>query len=204
MRCRGPAYRRAADLGVGKQEVKIVRAGDYLKRLAYSSDGPDSPAEVERLERLAGVPLPGDYREFLLTFGGGDLDAFSPCEGLTPIGDSCSVTRLHSATEVIQLLDSTVTPRNMICISFGHDGQTGCLSVAGLDHGQVFALDTKMRFFWDADTLARMPHLDASIGEFFRLRDADQLPERPWGYDNCYPMASSFTEFLARLCPASS
>jgi hypothetical protein len=184
-------------------EESIVRAGDHLKRLNYRSDGPESPAEVERLERLAGVPLPGDYREFLLTFGGGYLDAYSPCDGLTPIGE-CSITRMHSATEVIDLLDSAVAPRNMICISYGHDGQTGCLSVAGLDHGQIFALDTKMRFYWGAETLAKLPDLDPFIREFFRLRDADQLPERPWGYENCYPMAGSFTDFLARLQPAGS
>jgi len=187
-----------------KSEAKIMSAGDHLRGLSYSSDGPDSLAEVERLEQLAGTTLPGDYREFLLTFGGGYLDAFSPCKGLTPIGDSCSVTRLHSCAEVIQLLDSRVTPRNMICISYGHDGQTGCLSIAGLDHGLVFALDTKMRFYWDAEALAKMPHLDPSIREFFRLRDADELPERPWGYDNCYPMADSFADFLARLRPESS
>ncbi|MCL2395944.1 MAG: hypothetical protein FWC87_14820 [Acidimicrobiaceae bacterium] len=44
-----------------------------------------------------------------------------------------------------------------------------------------------------------MPHLDPSVQEFFRLRDADELPERPWGYDNCYAMARSFTDFVARL-----
>jgi hypothetical protein len=142
--------------------------------------------------------LAGDYREFLLIFGGGYLDAYAPCLGPSPIGE-CTVTRLHSAAEVIELLGSLVTPRNMVCISSGHDGQTGCLSVAGLDHGQVFALDTKMRAYWDAETLARLPDLAPPIKEFFRLRDADQLPERPWGYDNCYPLAGSFTDLLTRL-----
>jgi SMI1 / KNR4 family (SUKH-1) len=179
-----------------------VGFGVHLQRLSYESDGPDSPAEVDRLERLIGVPLPSDYRQFLLTCGGGSLDASSPCEGLTPFGDTCSVTQIHSATEVIDLLDSAVTPRNFICVSFGHAGQTGCLSIAGLDHGQVFALDTQMRFYWDAETLGRMPHLAPSIQEFFRLRDADKRPERPCGYDNCYAMAESFADFVARLRPA--
>lgn len=172
--------------------------GDHLRRLRFKSDGRDSPAEVERLEELVGARLASDYRQFLLTFGGGDLNAFAPCVGPSPIKE-CSVTRLHSAAEVVELLDSLVTPRNMVSISYGNDGQTGCLSVAGLDHGKVFALDTKMRAFWGAATLAQLPDLDPSIREFFRLRDADQLPERPWGYDNCYLLAGSFTELLAGL-----
>jgi hypothetical protein len=179
-------------------------AGNRLRRLGYRAAGPDTAAEVERLEQLVGVPLPGDYRSFLLTVGGGDLDALSPCEGPTPIGDACSVCRLYTAAEVIGLLDSAVAPRNMVCVSVGNGGQTGCLSVAGLDHGQVFALDTQMRAYWDADTLARYPHLAPEVREFFRQRDAGELPGRPWGYDNCYAMADSFTDFLARLRPASS
>lgn len=179
-------------------------AGHRLRQLGYRAAGPDTVAEVERLERLIGVSLPSDYRSFLLTVGGGDLDALSPCDGLTPIGNACSVCRLYTVAEVIDRLDSAVTPRNMICVSFGNGGQTGCLSVAGLDHGQVFALDTQMRSYWDADTLARLPHLAPEIREFFRQRDAGELPGRPWGYDNCYAMAESFTEFLARLRPAGS
>ena len=100
---------------------------------------------------------------------------------------------------MIDLLDSDKAPRNMICISYGHFGMTGCLSVVGIDHGQVFALDTEMRFFWDAKTLKRMPSLDPSIKEFFRMRDAKKLPERPWGYENCYHVADSFTEFLDKM-----
>jgi hypothetical protein len=181
-----------------------VGSDDHLRQLGYTGVGPDSLADVERLEQLVGVTLPSDYREFLLTVGGGDLDAAAPCEGLTPFGETCSVTQLHSVADAIGLLDSDVTPRNMICVSFGHAGQTGCLSVAGLDRGQVFALDTQMRFYWDGDTLARMPHLAASIREFFRQRDADELPERPWGYENCYKLAASFADFLAQLRPAGS
>ncbi len=90
----------------------------------------------------------------------------------------------------------------MICISYGHFGMTGCLSVARIDHGQVFALDTEMKFFWDDETLSRLPHLDPSIKEFFRLRDAGDLPERPWGYENCYHIADSFAEFLSNLSGA--
>jgi hypothetical protein len=145
------------------------------------------------------VQLPPDYRSFLLQVGGGYLkDVIVPCTVPTPFGKHI-LTCLHSVKDVVSLLDSAKAPRNLVCISFGHFGMTACLSVAGIDHGQVFSLDTEMRFFWDNETLAKLPHLDPSIKEFFRLRDADQLPERPWGYENCYHMADSFSEFLNKM-----
>ena len=172
---------------------------DRLRLLGFTGTRPHTPAAVEHLERLVGVPLPADYREFLLSVGGGCIDAWSPCGGPTPFGDATCVNSLHSAEEVADLLTSNVTPRNMVCVSFGHGGSTGCLSVAGLDRGQVFALDTDMRYFWDQERIASWPHLDPSIKDFFRRRDADELPRRPWGYENCYRMADSFTQFLERL-----
>jgi hypothetical protein len=87
----------------------------------------------------------------------------------------------------------------MVCIGLGHFGRTTCLSVAGLDHGQVFSLDTEMRFFWDDETLRRLPHLDETIREFFQLRNAGELPDRPWGYENCYHIAASFNECLGKM-----
>jgi hypothetical protein len=92
-----------------------------------------------------------------------------------------------------------VAPRNMICIGYGHFGSTTCLSVAGLDHGQVFSPDTEMRFFWNDETLNLYPDLDPTIREFFRMRDEDELSKRPWGYENCYHLADSFTEFLNKM-----
>jgi hypothetical protein len=172
----------------------------YLERLEFSpTEGPEPLDRIEELERLIGVPLPCDYRRFLREVGGGDLrDVLVPCTVPTPFGEH-NLTCFHSVEEVIELLDSGKVPRNMICISYGHFGMTGCLSVAGLDHGQIFALDTDMRIFWDQDTLSGLPGLDPSIKEFFRLRDADELPQRPWGYENCYHLADTFTEFVTKL-----
>jgi hypothetical protein len=154
---------------------------------------------VEELERLIGVPLPVDYRRFLIEVGAGYLkDALVRCTVPTPFGE-CNITRVHNVSEVVSLLDSDKAPRNMICVGFGHFGMTTCLSIAGLDHGQVFALDTMMKFFWTQDVIDSYPHLDPSILEFFRLRDADELPSRPWGYENCYHIADSFEEFLGKL-----
>ncbi|KAF0171637.1 MAG: hypothetical protein FD161_4235 [Limisphaerales bacterium] len=111
------------------------------------------------------------------------------------------MTCLHTVQEVVGLLDSSVTPRNMICIGYGHFGATTCLSIAGLDHGHVFSLDTEMRYYWTDEHLRRYPHLDPDIREFFRKRDSDELPARPWGYDHCYHVADSFSEFLRKIHP---
>jgi hypothetical protein len=163
------------------------------------TDGPEPLKHVEELERLIGVRLPSEYRNFLLEIGGGNIrDVIVPCTVPTPFGE-LNATCLHSVADVISLLDSGITPRNMICIAYGHFGMTTCVSVAGIDHGQVFALDTEMRFFWDEGTLERLPDLHPSIKEFFRMRDADELVERPWGYENCYHVADSFIGFLEKM-----
>lgn len=173
---------------------------EWLDKFEFSpTDGPEHPERVEELERLIGVRLPPDYRSFLLTIGGGYVrDVLTACTIPTPFAEH-NITVLHSIKEIISLLDSVVAPRNMICIGYGHFGRTTCLSMAGLDHGHIFSLDTEMRFYWDDEELSRMPHLAPSIKEFFRLRDEGELPERPWGYDHCYHVADSFMELLSKM-----
>jgi len=177
-----------------------MNSSDHLKRIGFQpKHGPNTREAVEELEKLTGVRLPADYRSFLLEIGGGYLDdAVAPCTVPSPIGE-LNVVELNSADRVVMLLDSTITPRNMICIGIGHFGMTTCLSIAGLDHGQIYALDVEMRNYWDEETLSRLPDLDPSIKEFFRLRDAGELPERPWGYENSYHVADSFSDLLERL-----
>jgi len=173
---------------------------DCLRRLEFeATDGPESLEQVAELENLIGVQLPKDYRTFLLTLGGGYVgDAVAPCTVPTPFGRHI-ITQLHTVGKVIELLTSSITPRNMLCIGYGHFGMTSCLSFAGLDHGQVFSLDTEMRFYWSEEEIAQRPHLDQSIRDFFTMRGDDELPSRPWGYDNCYHVADSFNEFLSKL-----
>jgi len=173
---------------------------NWKTELEYSSHGtPADASAIARLETAIGVPLPVAYRKFLSTDGGGYLrDGLAECTYPTPFGRHI-ITELYSVDDVIGLLTSTVTPRNMICIGYGHFGMTTCLSIAGLDHGQVFSLDTEMRYFWDEDTLAKYPDLAPSIVEFFRMRDMNELAERPWGYESCYHIADSFPQFLEKL-----
>ncbi len=170
-----------------------------LNALDFSpTQGPEAPSALARLEAMIGVPLPLQYREFMLSIGGGYVEAYAPCTELTPFGRH-SLCELATIDDVIDVLDSKVVPRNMISIGIGHGGAVTALSVAGLDHGAVFAVDTEMRFFWDFDIKKELPDLDPSIVRFFELRDADQSPQKPWGYDNCYRIASSFYEFLSKL-----
>lgn len=177
----------------------------WLASFEFSAtDGPEPCDRVAEFEGLIGTRLPPDYRSYLLEIGGGYVrDVLVPCTGPTPIGEHI-VTELHSVKEILALLKSNVTPRNMISIGYGHFGMTTCLSVAGLDHGQVFSLDTEMRFNWDDATISRLPDLDPVVREFFRLRDANELPDRPWGFDNCYHIADSFSEFLSKMRQAKS
>jgi hypothetical protein len=170
-----------------------------LQRCAFSAEaGSESAESIAQLEVLIGVQLPSDYRQFLVTIGGGHLDGWADCTVPTPFG-AHGITTVHTVAQVIDLLDSAVTPRNLICIGYGDFGATTCLSIAGIDHGQVFSLDTEMRFSWGDAELSRFPNLDPVIREFFRMRDADELASRPWGYDHCYHVANSFREFIAKI-----
>ena len=174
---------------------------EQLNRCGFGSrNGSETASQVEHLESLIGVRLPGDYRTFLLNVDSGDLgDALANCTQPTPFGEHI-MAELFSAANVEDLLDSTVTPRNMICIGYGHFGRTTCLLIAGAGHGHLFSLDTETRHYkWTAEVLKSLPHLAESVREFFRLRDADELPECPWGYENLFHIADSFNEFVGKL-----
>jgi hypothetical protein len=57
---------------------------DVMQRMVargFRPGPPASEAQVRALEKQAGV-LPADYREFLLTFGGGEANAFEAWRGL--------------------------------------------------------------------------------------------------------------------------
>jgi hypothetical protein len=192
----------------------------WPSNLALESNGGVSPDQLSELELNIGVELPQDYRNFLLETGGGYVDdLIAECIVPTPFGqlnivefgDLNSIVRLRSMHTGANghevsiryfhggILESEVTPRNIICIAHGHFGMTTCLSVAGIDYGSVYALDTEMRYFWDKAKLENLPNLDPSIVEFFRMRDNNALPSRPFGYENLYLVAGSFDDLLSKL-----
>ncbi|HBE70125.1 MAG TPA: SMI1/KNR4 family protein [Planctomycetaceae bacterium] len=172
----------------------------WPSHLKLEPNVPFDPLDIGKIERAIGVRLPAQFLAFLEeTKGGGYVeDLLAECAEPTPFGKS-NIVEVGGLKGIIRLLDSDITPRNMICI--GH-GQTTCISVAGIDHGCVYALDTEMRYFWTKETLEKYPKLDPSIKNFFRMRENDELPERPWGYENCYLIAESFDKYLNKLHPA--
>lgn len=174
----------------------------WKMKVEFKPHGTTAAESIQRIETAIGVELPESYRAFLATTGGGYVrDGLADCTIPTPFG-AMNITEFASAQGISELLDSAIAPRNMICIGEGHFGMTTCLSIAGIDHGQIFALDTEMRYFWTPDQLAALPGLAESIKHFFELRESDELPERPWGYENCYHVADSFDEFLSKLYTA--
>lgn len=177
---------------------------EYLAQLEAcgwsATSGPEQMACVERLESRIGVLIPSDFCDFLTSIGPGYLDAWAPCNDPTPFGDH-GITSIHSVPEIEELLDSVIVPRNMICIGTGDFEAITCLSICGLDRGAVYSFDGEMNFFKDIDGPQQFYANSPLAKEFYRMRDADELPQRPWGYENCYLVADSFTEFLAKIRP---
>jgi hypothetical protein len=125
----------------------MVKMSRYLDRFLHPDNKiyrPGFAERVEALEERIGVRLPADYRHFVLHVGGCSLqDVIVPCTVPTPFGEHI-LTVLHTVDEVNGLLHSGVAPRNMVCVGYGHFGMTTCLSIAGVDHGHVYSLDTEM------------------------------------------------------------
>ncbi len=161
----------------------------WPSNLVFESHGGVNPDQLSDLELKIGVELPQDYRDFLLEMGGGYVDdLIAECVVPTPFGE-LNIVEFGDLNSIVRLLDSEITPRNMICIAHGHFGMTTCLSIAGLDHGSVYALDTEMRFFWDKAKLEKLPNLDPSRKSHpgparIRLRPIHRLTRRcdsTWG-----------------------
>jgi hypothetical protein len=124
---------------------------DYVKRLQeLGCQPPPEPPEnnIQALEAGIGVPLPASYRAFLAMCGGWWGDILVPCQEPTPFGSEHWISAFHHAGEVRGLLDSMITPRNMVTIGSGHFAKYTCLSVAGIDRGSVYALDGEFRVYW--------------------------------------------------------
>lgn len=179
---------------------------NYRARLReLGCEPPSEPADldVEAIEAGIGVPLPESYRRFLVECGGWWSDICCPCLEPTPFGEHV-ITGFHDAAEVRGLLDSMITPRNMVTIGYGHRGKYTCLSVAGIDRGSVYALDSEFRVFWsDEEFEQRFNAMADSIRQYLNLRRSESLPEKPAGYDSLYLLATDFDAFLSLCWPCT-
>jgi hypothetical protein len=176
---------------------------DYAARLReLGFHPPEEPArgDVAAIEEAIGVAIPAPYRRFLAECGGWCGDRLCPCDEPTPFGEEHWLREFHDAAGVHGLLDSMITPRNMITIGTGHFAKYLCLSIAGIDRGADYALDGEQRGWWDDETFhARYNAMADSIREYLDLRERDELPDKPAGYDHIYRLAGDFDEFLT-LC----
>ncbi|EEF63365.1 SMI1/KNR4 family protein [Pedosphaera parvula] len=178
---------------------------DYLARLKELECFPAKSRvaiaddDIEALERDIGARLPDGYREFL-QIGGGYVGTLScPCKEPSPFGTHI-LSGFDTASEISGVLDSMITPRNMITIASGDFGQFTCLSFAGIDRGCVYALDSEFRCYWqDEEFHQRFKAMANGIREYLRLRGGGELVQKPAGYDSLYLLAESFDEFL-ELC----
>jgi hypothetical protein len=142
--------------------------------------------------------LPRQYRTFVSACGGTYVSAWCPALEPTPFGEH-GVTYFAEPKEVFEFLYSMITPRNMITIGSGDFGAFTCLSVAGIDRGAVYALDSEFRASWsDKEFRRRFPGLAKSIAKWLDLRSRGKLQQKPAGYDHLYLLAESFDGYLKR------
>lgn len=58
-----------------------------------------------------------------------------------------------------------------------------------------------MNYYRDIDDPQQFYANSPKAREFYRLRDEDELPSKPCGYENCYHVADTFTDFIRALAP---
>jgi hypothetical protein len=179
----------------------------YAKRLAALGVNPpehDVLCDIAQIETRASVRLPASYKRFLKQCGGWWGDLLCDCTVPTPFG-SHIIAGFHQADQIYSLLDSNIAPRNTITIAVGHLGQYTVLSVAGIDYGSVYALDSEFRASWsDEKFYKRFNAIADEIEAFLELRRKDSLPEKHDSYRSLYHIANDFDEFVAKCRPATS
>lgn len=178
-------------------DARLIELG--MEDFASERDPATAERDVLELEAAIGTSIPDDFRRFLLL--GADYRGCIWCSVSTPtpFGDH-GIASFDSARAILGVIDSYMTPRNMITIGSGHFGSFTCLSVCGIDRGSVYGLDSDYRCFWsDEDFHSRFPALSDGIRDYLRVRREGGLPQMPAGYDSCYFLAPSFSEYLT-LC----
>ena len=99
-------------------------------------DPPATEANITYVESLIATRFPDDYRNYLLTVPEVHLpeSACIACSEPTPFGYA-HFHSMYTISEVEELLDSDITPRNMITIATGNLNKYICFSIAGIDNG---------------------------------------------------------------------
>jgi hypothetical protein len=182
-------------------EARLCELG--MKDYATARDPVASQCDVLALEAAIGTSIPDEFRRFLLL--GADYRGciWCPTSTPSPFGDH-GLCSFDSARDILGVIDSFMTPRNMITIGSGDFGMFTCLSVCGIDRGSVYGLDGEYRCFWpDEEFERRFSAMSDDIREYLRVRREGGLPQIPAGYDSCYVLASSFTEYLSLCRPES-
>lgn len=179
----------------------VDRYTNVLSELGMAPSDEDVRSDVSANEAAIGVSLPTEYKQFLKTGAGWWGDVCCPSEEPTPFGDHV-LCGFHDADETSAILDSMITPRNMITIASGHFGAFTCLSVCGIDRGAVYALDSEFRSRWpDEMFYERFNAIADSIKDYLRLRRDGNLPQKHDSYDSLYLLAPDWETFLSRCKP---
>ncbi len=153
--------------------------------------------EVRLIEKAVKVDLPEDYRDFLLRTGGGYCDdALAPCDEPTPFGEM-NITEFLDARSLREMGLASFAPSQILIVGIGHVGICTGLSLSGADRGRVYAVDSEFRHNWKPERYSRLK--SESVQNFYKLRESNALAAKQLGYENCYSIASSFDEFLAKL-----
>ena len=116
-----------------------------------NSASPISAADLEKIQQYAGLDFPGEYKDFLLKYNGGDcypsdyeyVEDGVLAEGIVdwflPISASVE-QNLQAYIDLYKLQEKRI-PDRMLPIAFDPGDNLICLSCAGEDCGAVF--------FWD-------------------------------------------------------
>lgn len=131
---------------------------------------------IDEFERYLGMPLPADYRRFLLEHNGGKptpnvflISAEKRSEDIVDFFLGLKAARISFSLEEYASRRKDHLPSNLISIARDPGHNAICLSLEGVDVGKVY--------FWDAD---------------FGVVGAPD-------YSNLYLLADSFDEFLSKL-----
>ena len=184
---------------------KLFVYEERLQELGLEKSHEPENSNPEQIEALIGVRLPEGYRRFLaggLSTYWGDL--WYPVRSFAPFREK-SIVGFHSSSEICEFVGSMIVPRNMILIGYGHFGADICLSVAGVDRGSVYVLDTEWQASWTDERFTQWygPQTEGVVFEYLKMRSEGRLPDKPVGYDHLYLVAESFDEFL-RVCRADT